>query len=260
MSKAYDLHNPNDLLQLQLKLRGSLDDRMVVSWIRATQYAVVDTLVTPLYHLRNASFQKFTKIADDKYAIAMLELAYFTDIATGAPLTTFTNPYTHETGSFPPALFGPNHVSLTLDGLQPPENFPFGKLSFDGGLGPAYKDGEDIWMREETLVRMSSDNPAFGNYIYNELVTYQGNWIEVNNPDIASANARITYNTTSNWRPWMMPGDTPGHLMSEGYGKKVASVADLPEDYLAIARKLDPEVIADPEKILTAPPPLPPST
>ncbi|MGI9308348.1 MAG: hypothetical protein ACR2P6_03730, partial [Gammaproteobacteria bacterium] len=63
------------------------------------------------------------------------------------------------------------------------------------------------------------------------------------------------YNTTSNWRPWMMAEDTPGHIMSEGYGKKVSAVDELPSDYLALARKLDPEVIADPEKILTAPPP-----
>jgi len=260
MSNAYDLQNPHDLLQMQVKLRGSLDDRMVVSWIRATQYAVVDTIVTPLYHLRNASFQKFTKVADDKYAIAMLELAYFTDLETGQPLSNFRNPFTNETGTFPPALFGPNHVSVTTAGLQPPEHFPFGKLTFDGGLGPAYTDGTDVWMREETLVRMESDNPAFGNYIYNELVTYKADWAETNNRAIDSVAADVTYNTTSNWRPWMMPGDTPGHIMSEGYGKKVNSVADLPEDYLDIARQLNPEVIADPEKILTAPPPIPPTS
>jgi hypothetical protein len=260
MSNDYDLNNRSDLLSLQVKLRGSLDDRMVISWIRATQYAVVDTVITPLYHLRNASFQKFTKLSDDKYAITMLELAYFTDLETGAPLTSFTNPFTHATGTFPPALFGPNHVSLTTEGLQPPEHFPFGTLTFEGGLGPAYTDGDDVWMREETLVRMSSDNPAFGNYVYNELVTYKGRWADANNPDIASVDAWITYNTTSNWRPWMMPGDTPGHIMSEGYGKKVQTVADLPEDYLALARELDPELIDDPEKALTAPPPMPPAT
>jgi hypothetical protein len=255
----YDLNNLNDLLELQVKLRGSLDERMVISWIRATQYVVVDTIVTPLYRLLNGSFQKFTRIDDDKFGITMLELAYFTDLETGEPLSEFRNPYTNETGTFPPALLGPNTVSLTTDGLQPPENFPFGALTFDGKLGPAYTDGDDAWMREETLVRMESDNPAFGNYIYNEIVTYKGSWADANNPDIASMDSYVTYNTTSNWRPWMMPGDTPGHIMSEGYGKKVHSIDELPEDYLAIAHQLNPEVIADPEKILTSPPPMPPA-
>ena len=44
--------------------------------------------------------------------------------------------------------------------------------------GPGYTDGTEVWVREETLVKMISDNPAFGNYIYNELVTYRGNWAD----------------------------------------------------------------------------------
>jgi hypothetical protein len=255
---GYDLNNLNDLLECQAKLRASLDERMVITWIRAKQYAVVDTVLTPLYNLLNASFQKFNRIDDNSYGITMLELAYFTDLHSGEPLSEFTNPFTNETGAVPPALFGPNRVSLTTEGLQPPEHFPFGTLTFDGQLGPGYTDGTEVWVREETLVKMTSDNPAFGNYIYNELVTYRGDWAEVNDASVPSARASITYNTTSNWRPWMMPGETPGHIMSEGYGKKVSRVEELPADYLAIANRLDPEVIADPEKVLTAPPPMPP--
>ena len=250
----YDLKNLNDLLECHVKLRGSLDDRMVISWIRATQYAVVDTILTPLYHLLNASFQKFDRMGDNSFGITMLELAYFTDLETHQPVSEFTNPFTGQTGTVPPALFGPNRVSVTTEGLQPPENFPFGTLTFDGRLGPGYTDGEEIWMHENTLVKMTSHNPAFGDYIYNELVTYRGNWADVNDPAQPSVAAHITYNTTSNWRPWMMAGDTPGHIMSNGFGKKVSSVDELPADYLAIARKLNPEVIADPGKILTAPP------
>jgi len=56
--KPYDLTNPRQLLECQVKLRGSLDERMSIWWIRATQYAVIDTVLTPLYHLLNASFQQ----------------------------------------------------------------------------------------------------------------------------------------------------------------------------------------------------------
>ncbi len=104
------------------------------------------------------------------------------------------------------------------------------------------------------MAQYDLNNPAFGNYIYNELVTYRGSWSDVNDPAKASVDCNVTYNTTSNWRPWMIPGDTPGHIMSEGYGRKVGSVDELPADYLALAQRLDPQVIADPEKILTTPP------
>ena len=65
---TFDLSNLSDLLECQVKLRGSLDERLVITWIRATQYAVVDTLLTPLYNLMNASFQKFKRIDDNGYA------------------------------------------------------------------------------------------------------------------------------------------------------------------------------------------------
>ena len=73
----YDLTHLPDLLECQVKLRGSLDGRMTTAWIRATQYAVVDTILTPLYQLLNASFQKFDRLDDRVWAITMLELAYF---------------------------------------------------------------------------------------------------------------------------------------------------------------------------------------
>jgi hypothetical protein len=260
MVSNYALDNPQDLLQAQIKLRGSLDERMVVWWIKATQYAVIDTILTPLFQLHNASFQKFQRVSDDAWGIRMLELAYYTALDSDVPLSEFTNPFTHKTGKVPPAVFGPNFVTLTTDGLQPPEHFPFGTLTFDGKLGPGYTDGQEVWVHENTLVKMTSHNPAFGNYIYNELVTYRGNWAELNDPSLQTAAAGVTYATTSNWRPWMMADDTPGHILSEGFGKKVTNVEKLPAHFLQMARQLDPNVINNPERILDTPPNAPPTS
>ncbi|MGI9292091.1 MAG: DUF1838 family protein [Gammaproteobacteria bacterium] len=253
----YQLDNPQDLLEAQVKLRGSLDGSMSIWWLKATQYAAVDCVLTPLYNLLNASFQKFKAIDETKYEITMLELAYFADLESGEALSSFINPFTGKTGTPPPAIFGPNRVSLTTDGLQPPENFPFGTLTFSGGLGPGYTDGKDVWVREDTLVEMESDNPAFGNYIYNELVTYRGDWAALNDRETASIPGYITYSTTSNWRPWMMADDTPGNIVSEGYGKKVTRIDELPLDYLKLASQHDPQVLADPVKLLDTPPSIP---
>jgi hypothetical protein len=151
-------------------------------------------------------------------------------------------------------MFGPNRVSLTVDGLQAPENFPFGELTFEGQLGPGYADAEDVWVREDTIVRMTSEDPAYGDYIYNELVRYQGRADDIADPDRPTTDATLTYSTTSNWRPWMQSGDTPGHVMADGFGKKVGSVEELPRDYLEIAREKHPDVINEPERFLNARP------
>jgi len=250
---AMTMDDPADILAAHIKLRGSLDGTPVLWWLKGTQYAVVDGVFRPLYTLLNGSFQRTVQVAENVFEITMLELAYFTDLETGEPMKTFRNPYTDEVGTIPPALFGPNKVSLTLDGLQPPKNFPFGDLSFEGELGPVTIEGDDIWLQEDTIVRMESDNPAFGSYLYNELVTYHGRLKDIENDKLASAPATLTYNTTSNWRPWMKSGDTPGYISSRAYGAKIQSIEEFPADYLTIARDEDPEVIADPIKILDMP-------
>jgi len=245
--------DPSEILKAHIKLRGSLDGAPVLWWLKGTQYGVVDGVFRPLYTLLNGSFQRTVQIEENIFEITMLELAYFTDLKTGEPMKTFQNPYTNEVGTVPPALFGPNKVSLTLDGLQPPKNFAFGDLSFEGELGPVTVEGDEIWLQEDTIVRMESENPAFGSYLYNELVTYHGRVTDIENDQLASAPATLTYNTTSNWRPWMKAGDTPGYISSRAYGAKIQTIDKFPADYLAIARKEHPEVIADPIKILDTP-------
>jgi len=254
---ACDLSNPSDVLTAQVKLRGCLNGEPAMWFMRGTQYAVVDLVATPLYNLVNGSFTRITKTGDDLYQVSMLELSFYTDLKTGAPLSTFKNPFNGNVAEMPHSIFGPNRVSLTVDGLQPPENFPFGTLTFDGQLGPAHTVGDDLWVREETLVRMESDNPAFGKYIYNEIVNYRGSLKEIADPAVSNAAATLDYHTTSNIRPWMKMDDVKGHLESQAVGKKIAGVDQFPADYLAMANELFPEVIADPIAVLNAPPKMP---
>jgi hypothetical protein len=101
---------------------------------------------------------------------------------------------------------------------------------------------------------MHSANPSFGNYFYNEIVNYRGSLAEVSNDAVKSAASTIDYHTTSNFRPWMQMGDLLGNLESQAVGKKLAGIDDFPTDYLAMARALFPEFIADPIAILDAPP------
>jgi len=254
---AFDTNNPSDILEAQIKLRADLNGDSAMWFMRGTQYAVVGLVATPLYHLVNGSFTRITKIAENNYQVRMLELSFYCDLKTGKPLRTFVNPFNKESCTMPHEVFGPNVVGLTLDGIQPPENFPFGELTFDGNLGPAHNVGDDLWVREESLVRMTSDNPGFGNYIYNEIVNYRGSLSEVSNPDITNASATLDYHTTSNIRPWLKMDDIVGHLESQAVGKKIASVDEFPADYLEMAQELFPEFIADPIAVLDAPPKLP---
>jgi hypothetical protein len=257
VSNAINLQEPSQILNAQVKLRGSSDGSAVMWFMRGTQYGVIDLEPTPFYNLCNGSFQRITQMDEHLFQIKMLELSFFTDLNTGEPLRQFTNPYNGKLCDMPNEVFGPNTVSINLDGMQPPEHFPFGTLTFDGGLGPAHTIGDDLWVREETKVRMRSANPAFGNYFYNEIVNYRGSFNEVNDPEVKNAAATIDYHTTSNFRPWMQMAELQGNLESQATGKKIASVEEFPADYLSKAKKLFPEFIADPIAVLDSPPKFP---
>ena len=254
MSSGINLKNPADILTAQVKLRCSLDGAAVMWFMRGTQYGVVELEPTPFYNLCNGSFQRITQLDDNVFQIKMLELSFFTDLKTGKPLREFVNPYNGKRCKMPAEIFGPNTVSVTLQGLQPPKDFPFGTLTFDGGLGPAHSICNDIWIREETKVRMHSANPSFGDYFYNEIVNYRGSLSEVSNPAVKNAAATIDYHTTSNFRPWMQMGDLQGNLESQAVGKKIANIDGFPADYLTMAREHFPEFIANPIAVLDAPP------
>ncbi len=249
-ASALDLSDPEDVLTALVKLRARTDGAPAYWWMRGIHYGVVDTTYRPLYGLLNGSFQRMVPNGDHRYDITMLELTYYTDLETGEALETFKNPYTEEVAEIPVGVFGPNTAFVTLEGLQPPEDFPLGDLAFEGQLGPAIVHGNDVWIREDTIVHMTPRDPNADKFVTNELVTYQGSLAELNDTSNPTANATLTYNTTFNWRPWMKSGDTPGHVTASAMGGKIDAVEKFPADYLALAERYHPEVMSDPIAVL----------
>jgi hypothetical protein len=245
-----DLSQPKDLLMGLVKLRARTDGEPVYWWMRGIHYGVVETTYRPLYGLINGSFQRLRPVGEDRYEVTMLELAYYTDLQTGEALREFRNPYTDEVAIIPDEVFGPNNATITLEGLQPPDDFPLGKLDFEGQLGPAIVQGDDVWIKEDTIVHMTPHDPNMGKFVTNELVAYKGSLDELSDPSSPTAQATLTYNTTFNWRPWMKSGETPGHVTASAIGSKVDSVEAFPSDYLAIAERYHPNVINDPIGVL----------
>ena len=92
-----DFSNPDDLLTAAVKLRGTLDDRMVIWWMKGVRYGVVKDELNPLFNMLIGSFSRYKEIPGRGYEVKMLELGYLTDLETGEPLDQFRNPYTNKT-------------------------------------------------------------------------------------------------------------------------------------------------------------------
>ena len=51
------------------------------------------------------------------------------------------------------------------------------------------------------------------------------------------------------WLPWMLMGQTPGHVMYTSFMGTQKSLDDLPRDLIAAAEKLDPKYLEAPETV-----------
>jgi hypothetical protein len=144
---------------------------------------------------------------------------------------------------------------MTPAGVVLPDVPPFNEIELNTRIGPAIVQGDDVWIRDDSTVKVDSDHPMMGKHTYNEMVTYRGKLSDINNPDIKSAPAEIAFQSVTSWREWLQADDVDGHTTARASGMKIARVEDFPVEYLAAARERHPDIIANYEDMLDAPPP-----
>jgi len=256
---APDLNDPWERLNALAKLRGSVDGEMVMWWMKGVRFGVVDDVVTPLFGMLIGSFQRLRPLPGKGFEANMLEMSYFTDLETGAVLDEFTNPYNGKVCQVPEQRLGPYPVLLTPTGVVLPDNPAFGNIDLTTRVGPAIVNGDDVWIRDDSTVKVDSDHPMMGKHTYNELVSYRGRLSDITNPDLPSAPAEISFQSVTSWREWLQADDVGGHTTARATGTKISRIEDFPPEYLQAARERHGKILADPEAALDAPPPAPKS-
>lgn len=252
-----DLDDPWDRLTALAKFRGSLDGKTVMWWMKGTRFGVVDTVVTPLFNMMIGSFMRLRPVPGKGFEVTMLEMSYFTDLETGAVLDTFRNPYNGKLCQVPEQRLGPYPVLMTPTGVILPDIPMFGTVEVTTRLGPAIVQGDDVWIRDDATARVDSTHPMMGKHVYNELLTYRGKLSDLNNPELQSAPAEISFQSLTSWREWFQADDVGGHTTARASGTKIHRMEDFPPDYLKAARARHGKIMADPEAALDAPPPVP---
>lgn len=252
-----DLNDPWDRLTALAKLRGSLDGSTVMWWMKGVRYGVVGNVLTPLFGMLVGSFQRMKPLPGKGFELNMLELSYFTDLKTGAVLDTFINPYNGNECIVPEQRLGPFPVLMTPTGVVLPKVPAFGDVELTTKVGPAVVNGDDVWVRDDSSVKVDSEHPMMGKHTYNEIVTYRGKVSDLNNAALASAPADISFQSVTSWREWLRADDVGGHTTARANGSKISRVEDFPPEYLAAAAERHADIIADPEAALNAVPPPP---
>lgn len=245
-----NLKDPRDLLRTFIRMKGSLDDRLVVSSLSGCHLGVVDAVTQPLYGVLAATFQRFRALPDGRFEALSFEVAYFTDLATGKVIDKYLNPYTGETVTVGHARSRPARITYNHDlsfSLTPP--IPGFELTHR--VRPPVIIGDVLTMAEEgfTVVKVPGQPP----FRYSEVSTLHANMADLADPHSPQIPARTAYTAVANWRPWLNMGGRPGHLVGTGAGVLGITLKDLPEEFVRATAERHPDVLKDAGALLKFP-------
>lgn len=256
-----DLSSDRDLLRALVKMRGSLDSRLVIGWLRAKRFAVSQGRIEPLCGFLAAVFSRFRQVSDDLFEAIVLEITHYTDFETGALLDRLAMPFAGHEVEVPAFRFGPASTRYALR-LDEGEEFEPDPDTTQGAFSPAASilmtksihreriHAGSLYLRHEEHGRVKPKDSDLPGMFYKESTVWSAALKEVLDPTLTRVDARVNYSAMTSWRPWMHMGDIPGHTASNGFGARARSVEDLPDDFLRYTRELHPDVVEDPEAVL----------
>jgi hypothetical protein len=243
------LETPADRLRAFMLMRGALDDRLVIGYLSGTYYGCVNGATTPMFGVVSATFSRYRPLRDGGVESVTVEQAYFIDLATNARLTHYANPYTGKTVEVPGSGYPPGRTIFT-QALQMQVAKAMPGMVIDHQVTPFVVQGDDVWATEVTTVTNAA--PRGLQEHFQEVVGLHARLGEMTAPGVKQVRCETNYTSVKSWRSWLQMDGHPGETVSTGAGRYGASVADLPEPWLAAARSNRPELIENPVKVLDA--------
>jgi len=254
VAAAPDGADPAIIDRWHRKLVYALDDRPVYWWKLGTKYGVVDGEVTPLWGMQVFFVQQVRAHRARDFDVASLEIVFLTDLATGALLDTWRNPYTGETLPVPNRVFGPEVQTLSSVGGEVQSEMPGVSIQRRHSFGPATVAGNDVWLPVDTasvVTRARGDAPPFR---VNDLETYHGSLADLERERIRSAPATAVLHIISSWQGWLKMGNRPGSQVTRLNARKAFAMKDVPASIRALLAAHYPGIVADPLAALDRPP------
>ena len=259
-----DLGRKADLLTALMKMRGSLDGRLALGWVRARRFALSQGVVEPLCGFVAATLNRFERVSEDLFSVVTLEITHYTDFDTGELLDSVVMPFTRRRVAVPAYRFGPAVTRFAVN-LEEKSDFAPAKGTTEGEFAPAgsvlmsksiaspfVRQGQ-LYLRHEEYGRVFPTAATVPSLFYKESTVWSAPVREVLAGTTIQVDSQVAYSALTSWRPWMQMGDLPGNTVENGVGGRARSLAELPDDWLRYTRQVHPDVVADPEAVLRLP-------
>lgn len=204
-------------------------------------------LVTRLLPLEGGSYRRLNR-----------EVIYYRDVRSGELIDQWTNPWTDEVVDVVQVANDPFNYTISDTLILAPEDF-------GGDSKPEPRKIPLIFpwkrMNDETLTLTTDMHLYYPNALdpkkwvressgsmvqISEMMRYFVSIKDLENPKLTSVPHVGTWNRVTPWLPWMLMGDTPGHLLYMGTMTCADNLDIVPKDAQEYARKHHPQFLSAP--------------
>ncbi len=249
-SAIASLENPDNLYRHYRRIRFASDERVFFWWLRGRRFGFVDQLMTPFFTMHVGSMHRCRNLGEGRYEVATASSIYFTDLASGELLETWSNPVTGRSVRFNyPAPRAAISVYSESTGVLSEPGMPGARLERRHEVAPLQVIGPDAWLTEESYLRLHRDADGSSMRVQ-DMYTFTSPVAALQDPGLRFVPAVEQFNDYNDWSPRFEMGDRPGSSVARCAGRKVDSLAAMPEDWLRLARRLHPDAVRDPARTL----------
>jgi len=254
MGRPWDFSRPADNVEAFVRVRGDTSGALAYTYTSGRVYGQrPGETAVPLMGYESGLVDRYERVAEGTFRQTRRELMHFTDLASGALLARLRIPYTGRDARPMHALVGPLQFALTPRGIafntHDPAAAPGQPFLLDWRV-----QGDELTLTQETIRRYANsirpqEFPFASNgdeRLYCDFLTYRARRDELEDRARASVFAHVFYSAQTNFQPWMMMGQDPGHLLFHASGFKTTRLDALPRTYREITESLHPGLLADP--------------
>ncbi len=248
-----DFSNPAENLKAYIKLVGNLDPSVeTTGWFGGTIYAVIgdQKKVEPLIGVEGCGINRVQQMSGDVYRMFNREFAVYKDLKTGAYLDHWFNPLNQETV----------HVLPILNRTVTAEVAPIRRQDFDGTI--VETPFAPPWLiQQDTAFSVLELHAAFPNPMTpeewpresagrinrtSEMFNRAARYSQLADPDEPQADFTGTWLRIGPWLPWMLMGQSEGHLLYRTFMQKTGRASNLPPQLLDYMTRNYPEFLTAP--------------
>ena len=242
--------NADDLALIHRKLAWSMDETVGFWWLKGRRYAAFAPSYTPLWDMLIGTIFIAKDLGSDGFSLTTITTTFYSDINTGQLLENFHNPLTGKDLKVPYATPKASTEKYSTRGIPAERKLPGTTMSRYTEPGPAWIEGNDVWVRSDVAFRAAPDDPMKKTFVVEDLSTYFGSLKDVANPKLKAVPAGQVFTDVLNYPAWLEMGDRNGHFFSRCFGRKVFKQSEMPQDWQRLMAERYPAIAKDPQAAL----------